>query len=243
MRNALPVRATVSIGKVAACGGPIAVERTAENRERCPRRIAIKRKELLVERHKLGRWLIGRSGYGVHPTARQLLQHILLKWRRRPCRAADDRERNPNPFGVEKEKQLFLDDRASETPAEVIHRGAWLVVSGCGVRKEISGIELRAVPKLIQVSVKPIRTGFRDIVDLSGAVPALIDCVGDGVYGHLSDRIQPQYQIGRKPAVQIGQRIVGFQSIHDISVGERWQAIKLDVAIAVGARSEERRVG
>ena len=73
MRNALAVRATVSVGRIAARGGPIAVERAAENRQRRPRGIAVQRKELLVERHELGRRLISRSGYGVHAAARQLL--------------------------------------------------------------------------------------------------------------------------------------------------------------------------
>src|ERR1035441_6280077 len=123
MRNALPIRATVSIRRsagVAARAAPIAVEWTAQNRERSPRGIAVKRKKLLVERHELGRWLISRSGYRVHAAARQLLQHIVLQCRRGHCRGADDRERNPNPFGVEEEKELFADDRASQTHASML---------------------------------------------------------------------------------------------------------------------------
>ena len=147
--------------------------------QRSPRGIAVQRKELLVERHELRRRLISRSGYGVHAAARQLLQDIVLKCRRRHGRGSDDRQRNPNPFGIEEEEQLVVEDRASQTSAEVIHRGARLVVSGGGVRKEIRRIELRAVPQLVQVSVKPVGAGFRDIVDLRSAIPALIDRVGD----------------------------------------------------------------
>ena len=224
--------------RIAARGGPIAVERAAENRERGSRRVAVKRKELLVERHELGRWLISRSGYGVHAAARQLLQDIVLKCRRRHGRGTDDRQRDPNPFGIEEEKQLVVEDRAAEASSEVIHRGARLVVSGRGVRKEIRGIELRAVPQLVQVPVKPVGAGFRDIVDLRSAVPALIDRVGDGVDGHLRDRIQPQHQIGRKAAVQIRQRIVGLQAIDDVAVRKRRQAIELHVAITVRAADE-----
>ena len=112
------------------------------------------------------------------------------------------------------------------------------MVSGGGVGKEIGGIEFRAVPQLVQVSVKPVGAGFRDVVDLGSAVPALIDRVGDRVDRHLRDRIQSQHQIGGKTAVQVGQRIVGLQSIDDIAVGKRRQAIELHVAIAVRAADE-----
>jgi hypothetical protein len=140
MRNALPVRATVSIRRIAARGGPIAVEWTTENRERSSRRVAVKRKELLVERHELGRWLISRSGYGVHAAARQLLQDVILKRRRGHGRGGDDRQRNPHPFGIEEEEQLVVDDRASETAPEVIHRGARLVVSGVELVKKSAAL-------------------------------------------------------------------------------------------------------
>src|SRR5579864_7888202 len=49
MRNALAVRATVSIGWITACNGRIAVEGTAQNRERSPRGVPVERKELLIE--------------------------------------------------------------------------------------------------------------------------------------------------------------------------------------------------
>ena len=112
------------------------------------------------------------------------------------------------------------------------------MISGGGVGKEIGGIESGAVPQFIQVSVKSIGTGFGDVVDLRGAVAALIDRVGDGVHGHLRNRIQSKHQIGGETAVQVGQRIVGFQSIDDVAVGERGQTVELDVAIAVGAADE-----
>src|SRR5579864_5629 len=63
MRNALAARATISVGGRAARDGPVTIKRTAQNRERGSRGVAVKRKELLVERYELGRWLIGRSGY------------------------------------------------------------------------------------------------------------------------------------------------------------------------------------
>jgi hypothetical protein len=49
--------------------GPVTIERAAENRERGSGRVAVKGKELLVERHKLGCWLISRSGYRIHTAA------------------------------------------------------------------------------------------------------------------------------------------------------------------------------
>ena len=238
MRNALAVRATVSGGRIAARSAPIAVEWTAENRQRSARGVAVQRKELLVKRHELRRRLIGRAGYGVHSTARKLLQDVVLKCRRRHGRGTDDRQRDPDPFGIEEEEQLVVENRAAQTAAEVIHRGARLVISGGRVRKEIRRIELRAVPQLVQVPVKPVGPGFRDIVDLRSAIPALIDRVGERVDRHLRDRIQSKHQIGRKAAVQIGQRIVGFQSIDDIAVGERRQAIELHVAITIRAADE-----
>src|ERR1700686_3206405 len=100
MRNALAVRATISIGWIAACGVSIAVEWTAENCERSSRGIAVQGKELLVERHELRTWLISRSGYGVHSTPRQLLEDIVLKRRSWNGRGTDDRKRDPNPFGI-----------------------------------------------------------------------------------------------------------------------------------------------
>ena len=49
---------------------------------------------------------------------------------------------------------------------------------------------------------------------------------------------RPKHQIGRKAAIQIRQRIVGFQAIDDIAVGERRQAIELHVAVTVRAADE-----
>ncbi len=58
MRNALAVRASVSIRWIAARRGPIAIERAPEYRERRAGGIAIQRKKLPVERHQLRRGLI-----------------------------------------------------------------------------------------------------------------------------------------------------------------------------------------
>ena len=156
MRNALAVRASVSIGRIAAGRGPVAVERASENRERSSGGVAVQRKKLLVERHQLGRGLIRRSGDGIHAAARQLLQHVALKRRRRHGGGGHDRQRNPNPFGVEEEKQLVVEDRSAQAAAEVIHRGARLMISGRGVGKEIGRVEFRSVPQLIQISMKLI---------------------------------------------------------------------------------------
>ena len=164
------------------------------------------------------RRLISRSGYGVHTAARQLLQDIVLKRRRWHRSGSNDRERNPDPLGIEKEEQLVAPDRTSETASEVVHRGARLVVARRGVRKEISRAELRAVPQFIQISVHLVRSGLGHVIDLRGSIAPLIHRIGDRVHGHLRDRIQAQHQVGRKAAVQVRQRVVRLQAIDDIAV-------------------------
>src|SRR5580700_3099628 len=59
MRDALAIRATVSIIRN---GGRTStdIERAAENLERRSVRITVERKHLLIERHRLRRWLIDR---------------------------------------------------------------------------------------------------------------------------------------------------------------------------------------
>ena len=86
--------------------------------------------------------------------------------------------------------------------------------------------------------MKLIGAGFRDVVDLRSAVPALIDCVGEGVDCYLRDRIQSQDQIRRQAAIQVGQRIVGLQAIDNVAVRKRGQAIELHVAITIRAADE-----
>src|ERR1035438_7816652 len=116
------------MGRIAAAAAPAAFGGTAEAREGGSRRAAVKRKELLVERHELGRGPIDRSGDGVHAAERQLSQYIVLKRRRGHGGGGHDRERNPHPFGIEEEEQLVVDDGASQTASEVIHRDRKSVV-------------------------------------------------------------------------------------------------------------------
>ena len=61
--------------------------------------------------------------------------------------------------------------------------------------------------------MKLIGAGFRDVVDLRGAVAPLIHRIGNRVDRHLRDRIQPQDQICGKATSQIGRRIVGLLAI------------------------------
>ena len=86
--------------------------------------------------------------------------------------------------------------------------------------------------------MKPVGSGFGDIVDLRSAVAALVDRVRDRVDGHLGDRIQSQHQIGGKAAVEVGQRVVGLESVDDVAVRKRGQTVELHVAVAVGAAHE-----
>src|SRR5208337_54511 len=62
--------------------------------------------------------------------------------------------------------------------------------------------------------------------------------VGNRVDRNLRDRVQSQDQIGRKAAVQVGQRIVGLQAVDNISVGKRRQAIELHIAVTIRATYE-----
>ena len=140
MRNALAVGAAVSVGRVAACGAAVAVERAAENRQRSPRGVAVQREHLPVEGHQLGRRLVRRSGDRVHPAARQLLQHVSLKCGRGHGGGGHDGQGDAHPFGVEEEEQLVAADGAAETAPEMIHRRARLVVPGGGVGEEIGGV-------------------------------------------------------------------------------------------------------
>jgi dihydropteroate synthase len=86
--------------------------------------------------------------------------------------------------------------------------------------------------------VKLIRAGLGDIVDLGCSIPSLIDGIGKSIDGHFGDRIQPQDEVGGKAAVEIGERVVGFQPINDVAVGEGRQAVKFHIAIPVGAADE-----
>ena len=57
----------------------------------------------------------------------------------------------------EKEKQFIVNNGPANVAAEVVYRGARLVISRRGVREEIRSVEPRTVPQLVQVPVKLIR--------------------------------------------------------------------------------------
>src|SRR5579863_8953331 len=137
MRNALPVRASVSIRRIATRGDPIGIKRAPQYRERSSGCIAVQSEELLVEQRQLRSRLIRGPSDGVCASQRQLLEHVILKCGCRHGGGGYDGECNPDPFGVEEEKQLVVDDRAAETAPEMIYRGARLVISKRGVGEEI----------------------------------------------------------------------------------------------------------
>src|ERR1035441_4538530 len=120
----------------------------------------------------------------------------------------------------------------------MIHGGSRLVIVRSGVGEEIGGVQSRSVPQFVQASVKPVGSGFRDIVDLCGSIAPLVDGVGEGVYRDFGNGIEAQDEIGRKAAIEVGERIVGFQSVHDVAVRKRRQAIELNVAVTVRASQE-----
>ena len=55
VRNALPVRATISIGWTARCRAAVCIEGTAEHGERRAAGVSVERKHLLIERNQLRR--------------------------------------------------------------------------------------------------------------------------------------------------------------------------------------------
>ena len=109
------------------------------------------------------------------------------------------------------------------------------MVSKSGIREIVGGVEPRAVPQLIEVPVKLVGAGLGDVIDLRRAVAPLVHGIGERVHRDFRDGVQSEHQIGRESAVQIRQRIIRFQPIDDIAVGERRQSIELHVAIPVGA--------
>ena len=81
--------------------------------------------------------------------------------------------------------------------------------------------------------MKPVGPGLGDVVDLGSSIPSLIHGIRKGVDGDVRDGIQPQDKVGGKAAIQVGQGIVGFQPIDDVSVRQRRQTVELDVAVPI----------
>ena len=128
-----------------------------------------------------------------------------------------------------------MNDRAAQASAEMIHRRSGLVVSWRRVREIVCRIQQRTVPQFVEIPVKSVRARFGDVVDLGSAVAALIDRIGESIHGHFRNRIQSQDEVGRKATIEVGERIVGFQSVNDVAVGEGGQSVELDVAVTVAA--------
>ena len=120
----------------------------------------------------------------------------------------------------------------------MVHRGAGLVISRSGVGEEVGGVESRSIPKFVQIPVELVRSGFGDVVDLRGSISPLVDGVGERIDRDFGDGIEAQDEIRREAAVQVRQRVIGFQPVDDVAVRERRQAVELHVAIAVRAADE-----
>ena len=86
--------------------------------------------------------------------------------------------------------------------------------------------------------MKLVGAGLGDVVDLGSAVSSLIHGIGKGVDRHVRDRIQSQDEVGGEAAIQIGQRVVGFQSIDDVAVRQGRQTVEFDVAVSIRAAHE-----
>jgi len=100
------------------------------------------------------------SGDGVCPAERQLAQHILLIGGRGHNSLRYEWQGNADSFIVGEEEEPIVQDGPAHADAELIHRGAGLVgdvVRGVvGVEKEVLRVERRAVPGLIEVSMKVV---------------------------------------------------------------------------------------
>ena len=112
----------------------------------------------------------------------------------------------------------------------------WLLVSRGRIRKVIRRIQSRAVPDFVKISVKLIRTGFGDVVDLRCPVPALIYRIGKGVHRHFRNRIHAQHKVGCKANIQVGEGVVGFKTINDVTIRGRGETVKLHVAVTIRTR-------
>ncbi len=112
------------------------------------------------------------------------------------------------------------------------------MISRSGIREIVGRIEPRAVPQLVEISVKLVRTRFCDVIDLRRSVPSLVHGIGKRVDRHFRYRIQSENEVCRESAVQIRQRIVRFQSIDDVAVRESGQSVELHVAVSVRAADE-----
>src|ERR1700691_3969465 len=183
MRDALAIRATVSIVRNRG-GNSTNIERAAKYRERRSARIAVERKHLLIKRHQLRRRQIDRTCDGINATQGELLQYVVLKCRSWNGGRRDDGQRNPNPFAIEKKEQFIVENRTSNATPEMVHRRAGFVISRSGIREIVGGVELRAVPQLVQVSVKLVRSRFGNVVDLRRSVAPLIDGIGKRIDRH-----------------------------------------------------------
>ena len=149
---------------------------------------------------------------------RKLLQDVCLERRTGNNRRRDDGQCDPHPFTIEEEEQLVVHDRPTHTASKMIHGRSRLVVPRRRVSKVVRCIQQRTIPQFIEISVKLIRAGLGDVVDLGCSIPSLIHGIGKSVDGHFRDRIQSQDKVGGEAAVEIGERVVRFQPVNDVAV-------------------------
>ena len=164
-----------------------------------------------------------------------MLQNVLLECRTGNNRRRDDGQCDPHPLAVEEEKQLVVRDRPAHTAPKMIHGRSGLVIPRRRIGEVVRCIQQRTIPQFVEVPVKLIRAGLGDVVDLRCSIPPLIHGIGKRVDGHFRNRIQSQDEVGREAAVEIGERIVRFQPVHDVAIGEGGQSVELHVAVPVAA--------
>jgi hypothetical protein len=126
-------------------------------------------------------------------------------------------------------------NRPAHTASKMIHGRSGLVIPRRRIGEVVRRIQQRTIPQFIEISVKLIRAGLGDVVDLRCSIPSLIHGIGKSVDGHFRNRIQSQHEVGGEAAVEIGERVVRFQPVHDVAVGEGGESVEFHVAISVAA--------
>ena len=59
-----------------------------------------------------------------------------------------------NPFAIEEEKELIVNNWTADAAAEMVHRGAGLVISRRRIGEIIGGVEPRTIPQLVQIAME-----------------------------------------------------------------------------------------
>ncbi len=156
------------------------------------------------------------------------IQHKVLK----PRTGHEDLSACPegvtNSFRIRKEKSLVSLDGAAQgrPPLVVVLKRAWCEV---GVVEEIVGAQRAPSPVIECVAVKAICSGFRDVVNLSARLAAVLSRIGVAYDRHFLDLIRAQQQITRSRVVEIQEGVVVIVAVDREEVRGSRQAERAEV--------------